>query len=53
MEEHIERSNLIDNGGRRAGADRRQFVYTSYIPERRVNKDRRSGLDRRREPRMK
>jgi len=53
MEEHVGRTNLIDNGGRRAGADRRQYEYTSYIPERRVNKDRRTGLDRRRAPRMK
>ncbi|MBW1892394.1 MAG: hypothetical protein JRI91_01680 [Deltaproteobacteria bacterium] len=52
MEEHIERTNLIDNGGRRVGTDRRQFLYTSYIPERRESSDRRLGQDRRRSPRM-
>jgi len=38
---------LPDNGGRRLGIDRRQFSYTTYIPERRSGKDRRSGNDRR------
>lgn len=36
-----------DNGGRRTGFDRRQFNYSSHIPERRSNQDRRSGTDRR------
>ena len=31
--------------------ERRQFSYNQYIPERRSNKDRRSGLDRRLKPR--
>jgi len=30
--------------------ERRQFSYNQYIPERRSNKDRRSGLDRRLKP---
>jgi hypothetical protein len=38
---------LPDNGGRRSGTDRREFSYTSYIPERRSGKERRRGLDRR------
>ena len=38
---------LIDNGGRRAGIDRRQFSYYEHIPERRTDEDRRSGVDRR------
>jgi hypothetical protein len=42
---------LPDNGGRRSGADRREFSYTSHIPERRSGNDRRSGLDRRKKPR--
>jgi len=42
---------LIDNGGRRLGADRRQFSYLMHIPERRAGKERRSGLDRRLKPR--
>ncbi|MGB2929510.1 MAG: hypothetical protein WBB70_11415 [Desulfobacterales bacterium] len=38
---------LIDNGGRRLGIDRRQFLYTNHIPDRRLGDDRRIGLDRR------
>jgi hypothetical protein len=36
-----------DNGGRRLGAERRNFSYTYYIPERRNGQDRRKGEDRR------
>jgi len=36
-----------DNGGRRLGIERRQFSYSTHIPERRCGEDRRSGLDRR------
>jgi hypothetical protein len=38
---------LRDNGGRRSGVDRRQFLYTDHIPERRAREDRRSRVDRR------
>jgi len=38
---------LQDNGGRRLGYERREVVYTQYIPERRSGKERRSGNDRR------
>jgi hypothetical protein len=38
---------LSDNEGRRSGFDRRVFSYTGYIPERRSDRDRRSGLERR------
>lgn len=38
---------LKDNLGRRSGIDRRVFVYTVHIPERRSGEERRSGLDRR------
>ena len=41
-----------DHGGRRSGSDRRQFSYTSYIPERRSDVDRRSGKDRRKSLRL-
>lgn len=41
---------LRDNGGRRSSVDRRQFLYTDHIPERRVEGKRRSGLDRRSVP---
>lgn len=43
---------ISDNGGRRFEKDRRKFSYTSHIPERRVEKDRRSGQDRRKNPRL-
>jgi hypothetical protein len=39
--------HVPDNGDRRSGIERRQFQYTSHIPERRSGHDRRSGLDRR------
>ena len=38
---------LIDNGGRRLGVDRRQFSYTDYIPDKRLDDDRRTVFDRR------
>ena len=38
---------LIDTGGRRTGIDRRDFSYTNYLPNRRVEEYRRNGLDRR------
>ena len=40
-------TDLIDNGGRRLGIERRSYSYTYYIPERRSGNDRRSGQDRR------
>ncbi len=47
--------NIIDdNGGRRSGIERRELSYTIHIPERRsdkderrIEKDKRIGLDRR------
>jgi len=38
---------LPDNGGRRSVIERRQFLYSGHIPERRSGKERRSGNDRR------
>lgn len=38
---------------RRTGIDRRHFSYSLYIPERRTGKNRRSGEDRRKLPRIK
>jgi len=43
---------LPDNGGRRLWIDRREISYTAHIPERRSDKERRSGLDRRLKPRL-
>ncbi len=37
----------FDNDGRRSGADRRQFSYAVYIPERRMEDNRRLMTDRR------
>ncbi len=51
MENKFEKLILIDCGGRRKGSDRRRFVYSSYLPERRSGEDRRSGKDRRKAPR--
>lgn len=39
---------FIDNGGTRSGAERRRYLKTEYMPERRTQYDRRSGADRRR-----
>jgi hypothetical protein len=36
-----------DNAGRRSGIERRVFLYTIHIPERRSGKKRRKDLDRR------
>ena len=38
---------LITIGGRRTCIERRQFSYIVHIPERRSEKDRRNGSDRR------
>ncbi len=38
---------MIDNGGRRLGVERRQFDYSHYFPERRVDIDRRIHPERR------
>jgi len=51
MNDFLEKMQLVDNGGRRSGSDRRQFSYAFHIPERRVSADRRSGTDRREAPR--
>ena len=40
-------ANMVDNGGRRLGYERRQFDYSHYYPERRVGRDRRIRPERR------
>ncbi|MDX2446766.1 MAG: hypothetical protein QNK29_06155 [Desulfobacterales bacterium] len=45
------KEGFLDNGGRRAGVDRRDFSYAVHIPERRMTMDRRLGSDRRQHPR--
>lgn len=52
MDETVQKIIFLDNGGRRSGVDRRQFSYTSYIPERRRGGDRRKGEDRRKMARI-
>ena len=39
--------DILDNGGRRLGIERRQLVYSDYVLSRRMTKERRSGRDRR------
>jgi hypothetical protein len=48
----LEQQIALDRGGRRTGGDRRNFSYTLHIPERRKGKNRRSGDDRRKFPRV-
>ena len=43
---------ILDKGERRLGIERRQLIYTVYIPERRSDKERRSNIDRRLKPRL-
>ena len=43
-------NEIIDNGRRCSGVDRRQFSYDFHIPKRRSGLDRRSGIDRRNAP---
>ena len=38
---------VLDNDGRRSGADRRVYSYAVHFPERRVAKERRTLADRR------
>lgn len=46
------RFEMNDNGGRRLGIERRVYSYSAHIPERRSDKDRRTGIDRRKAPRV-
>ena len=38
---------MADNGGTRAGTERRKYQYSAYVAEKRSGKDRRKGFDRR------
>jgi hypothetical protein len=49
MKNRLAWTKFVDNGGRRSGVDRRQYSYTTHVPERRSDKDRRNGKDRRSE----
>ena len=49
MKNRLAWTKFADNGGRRLGVDRRQYSYTTDVPERRRGKDRRNGKDRRSE----
>jgi hypothetical protein len=53
MSDIDEKLNEFDNGGRRSGTERRNYSYSLYIPDRRREKDRRAGKDRRKKPRVK
>jgi hypothetical protein len=52
MNEFNYKIKLRDNGGRRSGIERRQYSYTSHIPEGRNGEDRRNRKDRRKTPRL-
>ena len=39
--------DIKDNGGTRSGRDRRKSKSMGHNPERRIEKERRSGIDRR------
>jgi len=47
MHEGYSKVGIPDNGGRRAGADRRKVSVLGFLPERRTGQDRRSYQDRR------
>ena len=49
----MESKELMDNGGRRRLADRRQRTSSYRFPERRWLRHRRRGMDRRGERRLK
>ena len=46
-------TKIDDNGGTRSVADRRQYSIINYKSERRFGKERRSGVDRRKEQRFR
>ena len=46
-------SKIDDNGGMRSLAERRQYSIINYKPERRSGKERRIGVDRRKEQRLR
>lgn len=48
-----ERASTKDRGGRRLGTDRRKLFFAEYIPEKRSDVDRRTGLDRRKIKKVK
>ena len=45
----MQMKSMTDNFGRRLGIERKRFSYILHIPERRPGKERRSGIDRRRD----
>ena len=54
MIEHFKRYlHFFYSNERRKGNERRKFSYTIHLPERRFSMDRRSGLERRKNPREK
>lgn len=49
MEYTLKAPRNSDNGGARCGSDRRQLINTGFSPERRLDIERRCGMDRRKE----
>jgi hypothetical protein len=50
MEKRSGIKNLKDKGGTRSGYERRHYTAIIHIPERRSGRDRRSAVDRRKNP---
>gem|GEM_PF-5694961 len=50
MTTYLDHLKYRENGGRRYMPNRRHYLYTSHIPERRNYIDRRNGIDRRKMP---
>jgi hypothetical protein len=48
---HMSKSILFDNGGRRSGEERRQPAGVNPSTDHRTGKERRNGADRRKTPR--
>lgn len=46
------KASAQERNDRRSGNERRKFSYTAHIPEQRSGENRRSGKERRREPRL-
>ena len=53
MDIPVDGLEINDNGGARSGRDRRKLAIITRNPERRIGRERRSGIDRRNEKRFR
>ena len=51
MDLPMDYKEIIDNGGTRSGKDRRKLTIINYNPDRRTGRERRNGMDRRKDQR--